>query len=101
MNHGIRLARTGMVINGCLALVKLLAGILGHSYALIADAVESVADIFSSLVVWTGLRVSSRHADERFPFGYGKAESVSSALVGAVLAGAALGTAVQAGRAGL
>jgi cation diffusion facilitator family transporter len=98
MNHGIRLARTGMVINGCLALVKLLAGILGHSYALIADAVESVADIFSSLVVWTGLRVSSRHADERFPFGYGKAESVSSAIVGLMLVGAALGIAIEAVR---
>ena len=98
MNHGIRLARTGMVINGCLALVKLLAGILGHSYALIADAVESVADVFSSLVVWTGLRVSSRHADERFPFGYGKAESVSSAIVGLMLVGAALGIATEAVR---
>jgi cation diffusion facilitator family transporter len=98
MNHGIRLARTGMVINGCLALVKLLAGVLGHSYALIADAVESVADIFSSLVVWTGLRVSSRHADERFPFGYGKAESVSSAMVGLMLVGAALGIAIEAVR---
>src|SRR5439155_10728365 len=98
MNHGIRLARTGMVINGCLALVKLLAGVLGHSYALIADAVESVADVFSSLVVWTGLRVSSRHADERFPFGYGKAESVSSAIVGLMLVGAALGIAIEAVR---
>ncbi len=98
MNQGVRLARTGMVINGCLALVKLLAGILGHSYALIADAVESVADIFSSLVVWTGLRVSSRDADRRFPFGYGKAESVSSAMVGLMLVGAALGIAIEAVR---
>lgn len=98
MNRGIRLARTGMVTNGCLALIKLLAGILGHSYALIADAVESVADIFSSLVVWTGLRVSSRDADRRFPFGYGKAESVSSAMVGLMLVGAALGIAIEAVR---
>src|ERR1044071_642735 len=96
MNHGIRLARTGLVINGCIALVKLLAGILGHSYALIADAVESVADIFSSLVVWSCLRISSRDADQRFPFGYGKAESVSSAIVGLMLVGAALGIAIEA-----
>ena len=98
MNQGVRLARTGLVINGCLALVKLLAGILGHSYALIADAVESVADIFSSLVVWSGLRISSRDADQRFPFGYGKAESVSSAIVGLMLVGAALGIAIEAVR---
>lgn len=98
MNRGIQLARTGLIVNGCLALVKLLAGILGHSYALIADAVESVADIFSSLVVWGGLRLSSRHADDRFPFGYGKAESVSSAIVGLMLVGAALGIAIEAVR---
>lgn len=98
MHCGIRLARTGLIANGLLALIKLLAGILGHSYALIADAVESVADIFSSLVVWGGLRVASRDADERFPFGYGKAEAVSSAIVGLMLIGAALGIAIEAVR---
>jgi cation diffusion facilitator family transporter len=98
MNRGIRLARTGLIVNGLLALIKLLAGILGHSYALIADAVESVADIFSSLVVWGGLRVASRDADERYPFGYGKAEAVSSAIVGLMLVGAALGIAIEAVR---
>ena len=99
MSHaGIRLARTGLLVNGGLALVKLLAGILGHSYALIADAVESVADIFSSLVVWSGLRISSRDADQRYPFGYGEAESESSAIVGIMLIGAALGIAIEAVR---
>jgi cation diffusion facilitator family transporter len=98
LHTGIRLARIGLITNGLLALVKLLAGILGHSYALIADAVESVADIFSSLVVWGGLRVSSRDADERYPFGYGKAESVSAAIVGLMLVGAALGIAIEAVR---
>lgn len=98
MNKGIRLVRTGLILNGCLALAKLLAGIIGHSYALIADAVESVADIFSSLVVWSGLRIASRDADGRFPFGYGKAESVSSAIVGIMLVGAALGIAIEAVR---
>lgn len=98
LHTGIRLARTGLITNGVLALVKLLAGILGHSYALIADAVESVADIFSSLVVWGGLRLASRDADQRYPFGYGKAESVSSAVVGLMLVGAALGIAIEAVR---
>jgi cation diffusion facilitator family transporter len=97
-NRGIRLARTGLVINAVLALVKLLAGILGHSYALIADAVESVADIFSSLVVWGGLQVSARSADERYPFGYGKAESIATFIVGVMLVGAALGIAIEAVR---
>lgn len=90
--------RTGLVTNGALALVKLLAGILGHSYALIADAVESIADIFSSLVVWGGLQLSSRTADERYPFGYGKAESIATFIVGLMLVGAALGIAIEAVR---
>ena len=98
MNQGITLARTGLLINGLLALVKLVAGVLGHSYALIADAVESIADIFSSLVVWSGLRVAARDADRRYPFGYGKAESISAFIVGVMLVGAALGIGIEAVR---
>ena len=98
MSRGIQLARTGLLVNGVLALTKLVAGVLGQSYALIADAVESTADMFSSLVVWSGLRISSRDADQRYPFGYGKAESVSSAIVGLMLGGAAVGIAIEAVR---
>jgi len=98
VHQGIQLARTGLVVNAALALAKLLAGVLGHSYALIADAVESIADIFSSLVVWSGLRVAARNADERYPFGYGKAESISTFIVGLMLVGAALGIAIEAVR---
>ncbi|HLG05520.1 MAG TPA: cation diffusion facilitator family transporter [Gemmatimonadales bacterium] len=98
MSRGIQLVRTGLLVNGVLALTKLVAGVLGQSYALIADAVESTADMFSSLVVWSGLRISSRDADQRYPFGYGKAESVSSAIVGLMLGGAAVGIAIEAVR---
>jgi len=98
VSRGIQLARTGLLVNGVLALTKLVAGVLGQSYALIADAVESTADMFSSLVVWSGLRISSRDADQRYPFGYGKAESVSSAIVGLMLGGAAVGIAIEAVR---
>lgn len=90
--------RAGMLINALLALVKLVAGVLGHSYALIADAVESLADIFASLVVWGGLRVAARDADEDYPFGYGRAEPLAAAIVGLLMAAAALGIAVQAVR---
>jgi cation diffusion facilitator family transporter len=96
MNRGIRLAQLGLLVNGILALVKLVAGVLGNSYALIADAVESVADLFSSLIVWGGLRVSSRDPDNRYPFGYGKAEAVSAMIVGLMLVGASIGIAIEA-----
>lgn len=98
MKSGIRLAQLGLFVNGVLALVKLVAGVLGNSYALIADAVESMADLFSSLIVWGGLRVAARDADPRYPFGYGKAESVSAAIVGLMLVAAAVGIGVEAVR---
>ncbi len=87
-----------MLVNAGLAIVKFLAGILGHSYALIADAVESAADVLSSLVVWGGLHIASRNADEEFPFGYGKAEPLAAAVVGLMLMGAAVAVAIQAVR---
>jgi cation diffusion facilitator family transporter len=94
VERGARAAQGGMLVNTVLAVVKLLAGIVGHSYALIADAVESIADVFSSLIVWRGLRLSAREADERYPFGYGKAESLAAAAVGLLLLGAAAGIAI-------
>jgi cation diffusion facilitator family transporter len=97
-DRGVRSTQLGMITNAALALVKLLAGVLGNSYALIADAVESSADIFSSLIVWGGLRIASRDPDDDYPFGYGKAETVASATVALMLIGAAVGIAVEATR---
>jgi len=94
--RGIRSAQTGLVVNAVLALTKLVAGLLGNSYALVADAVESTTDIFSSLLVWSGLRIASRAADEDYPFGYGKAEPLAAAVVSLLLLGAAVGIAVKA-----
>lgn len=94
IERGARSAQAGMLVNTLLAIVKLLAGIVGTSYALIADAIESAADVFSSLVVWRGLRLAAREADDRYPFGYGKAESLAAATVGLMLLGAAAGIAV-------
>jgi cation diffusion facilitator family transporter len=89
-------AQTGLVVNILLVIVKLLAGIAGHSSALVADAIESFADIFSSLIVWGGLRITTRPADLEYPYGYGKAEALAAAIVSLMLLGAALGVAVAA-----
>jgi len=93
---GIRSAQAGLLVNTILTGVKLVAGVVGNSGALIADAVESSADILSSLVVWSGLRVSAREADETYPFGYGKAEPLATAVVGLLLLGASVGIAIEA-----
>src|SRR4051812_21597378 len=93
---GMRAALTGLLVNAALVVVKLLAGILGHSYALVADAIESSTDLFSSLIVWAGLRITTRPADDDYPYGYGKAETLAAAVVSLMLLGAALGIAVSA-----
>ena len=94
----IKTAQLGLLVNAFLAIIKLVAGIVGNTYALVADAVESTADIFASLVVWGGLRVATRDPDEEYPFGYGKAESVAAAVVSMMLVTAALGIAFEAVR---
>lgn len=91
----LRLARFGLLLNVVLAVIKIVAGVLGNSYALIADGVESGADVLGSLVVWGGLRIAGRSADDTYPFGYGKAEAVAAAVVGLLLLGAAIGIAIE------
>src|SRR5262245_1533886 len=88
--RGVRLAQIGLLVNGLLAAAKLTAGILGNSYALIADATESFADLFSSLVVWGGVAIASREPDESHPFGHGRAEALAAAVVALMLIGAAI-----------
>ncbi len=91
-----RLAQLGLVINAGLAVIKLVAGLLGNSYALVADAVESSTDMVGSLVVWSGLRIASRDPDDLYPFGYGRAEALAAAAVSAIMLGAATGIAIEA-----
>ena len=91
-------AKLALLVNSLLVAVKVTAGLLGNSYALVADGVESTLDMFSSVIVWRGLTVAGRQADERYHFGYGKAESISGAAVAMMLLVAALGISVQAMR---
>ncbi len=98
IQRGTRTAWLGLLVNGAMVLVKLVAGILGNAYALIADAAESSIDLFSSLVVWGGLRITTRPADDAYPYGYGKAEPLATAIVALMLLGASLGIATAAVR---
>ena len=80
----------GLAVNAILAGVKLTAGILGNSYALIADAIESFADIASSIVVWRAVVIADRPPDADHPYGHGKAETLAGAAVAVLLLGAAM-----------
>ena len=85
LQRSLRATFLGLAANVALTVAKFLAGILGHSQALIADAVESLADIFSSMIVWRGLVVAETPADEDHPYGHGKAEPLAAAIVSAML----------------
>jgi cation diffusion facilitator family transporter len=77
-------------VNIGLAAVKGAAGFFGHSYALIADAIESTFDVFTSILVWLGLRYAARPPDEKHPYGHGKAEPLVACVVALTLLGAAI-----------
>lgn len=81
--------------NLVLAATKLIAGILGNSYALVADAIESITDIFASCLVLFGLKYASKPADENHPYGHGKVEPLITFIVVLLLAFSALFIAYQ------
>jgi len=99
LKRDLRATLLGMVANTFLAAGKFAAGVAGHSHALVADAVESLADVFSSIVVWRALLVAAEPADKEHPYGHGKAEPLASAMVSTLLLLAAVGIVVSSIRA--
>lgn len=95
LQQGLRLSRLAVLLNAVLAAVKIAAGLAGSSWALVADGIESIADIFSSFVVWSALRLSSKPPDENHPYGHGKAEPIAAILVALILLAAATLIAVE------
>ena len=85
----------GIFLNLALGLVKLAGGLWGHSYALLADAAESLLDVLSSALVWVGFQVAARPPDANHPYGHGKASALSGLVVAAVIFLAAVGIAAQ------
>ncbi|MEW6159709.1 MAG: cation diffusion facilitator family transporter [Verrucomicrobiota bacterium] len=98
LDRGLRTTFVGMLVNGVLASGKFVAGWVGHSHALVADAVESFADLFSSVIVWRGLVVAAQPADKEHPYGHGKAEPIAAAFVAALLLLASVWIAIHAVR---
>jgi len=91
MDTGQRIAAAGMAVSGALALLKILAGLAGHSTAVVADGLESAGDVLSSGFVLLGLTVAAKPADENHPYGHGRVETLTGLLLGVILiAGGAL-----------
>ncbi len=96
--RGRKAALGSLLANTLLAVIKLVAGVLGNSYALIADAIESMCDIFSSVIVWSGLTIAAVPPDAEHPYGHGKAEPLAAVAAALMLLAAALGIAIEASR---
>jgi len=94
-DRGVSTVLVGLSSNVILAVIKIFTGIIGNSYALLADGIESTLDIFSSVVVLGGIKISSMPADENHPYGHGKAESLAAMTVSLVLLMAGIGIAVK------
>ena len=82
---GIHSTFVGIISSILLAAVKLIAGITGNSYALIADAIESFSDVITSLIVLAGLKIATKPADQDHPYGHGKAEPLAAIVVAIAL----------------
>src|SRR5216683_7838482 len=98
LQTGARVALLGLVINVVLASMKIVAGVIGHAYVLIADGIESALDVGGSIVIWGGLTVAARPPDATHPYGHGKAEPIAAVVVAVGVLAAALGLAIQSVR---
>lgn len=82
----MRVSCVSIIVNLSLSLLKLLAGIISRSGAMISDAVHSASDVFSTFVVIVGIKLSEKKSDAEHPYGHERMECVASILLAAVLA---------------
>jgi cation diffusion facilitator family transporter len=99
LESGAHLALLGTGLNAALCAAKIGVGLIGHSYALIADGFESLLDILSSLLTWAGLKYAAKPPDATHPYGHGKAEPLAAILGSLMILGAGAGLAVESLRA--
>ncbi|MEJ2657695.1 MAG: cation diffusion facilitator family transporter [Desulfobacterales bacterium] len=90
LKAGKKVTFAGVLVNTFLILLKLIAGIVGKSQALIADAVHSFSDLFTDAVVLIGLKISNKPPDKTHHFGHARLETLASTIVGIALIGTAL-----------
>ena len=95
LQTGARLALIGLFVNIAFAIIKILGGVFGNSYALIADGIESALDVAGSLVIWGGLRFAARPPDATHPYGHGKAEPLTAIFVALIVVLAAVALAAE------
>nr|CRH06632.1 putative Cation diffusion facilitator family transporter [Candidatus Magnetococcus massalia] len=86
----------GVVVNLLLSIGKIIAGVVGHSAALVADGVHSASDLVSDGVVWLGMRIARQAPDEEHPYGHGRFETLATLFIALALLAVAIGIVVDA-----
>lgn len=94
-NEISKVTLVGSVVNLLLVCVKAVAGVVGHSAAMISDAVHSLSDFITDIVVLIFVRISAQPQDEGHDYGHGKFETLATLLIGLALAAAAIGIVVN------
>lgn len=87
----MRVSRVSIIANIALTLFKLFAGVIAHSSAMVSDAIHSASDVFSTIVVIVGVKISSKASDKDHPYGHERLECVASIVLATILAVTGLG----------
>lgn len=94
----MRVSTVSIAANFALTVFKLIAGVIAHSGAMVSDAVHSASDVFSTIVVMIGIKISRKASDKKHPYGHERMECVAAIVLATVLAGTGLGIGYSAVR---
>ena len=87
----VKVSTVSILVNLILSLIKLLAGVIGKSGAMISDAVHSASDVFSTFVVIIGVKMAGKQADEEHPYGHERMECAAAMILAMLLAAVGIG----------
>lgn len=92
----LKVSLTSIIVNVFLTIIKLFAGVVGHSSAMISDAIHSASDVLSTFVVIIGVKFSNKEADANHPYGHERLECVAAIILAIMLAATGLGIGISA-----
>ena len=81
----VRTSVTGVVVNVVIAVVKIVAGLLASSIAILSEGVNNAADALTSVLTLVGTKLAGRHPDAKHPFGYGRVEYLTGLVIAAII----------------
>lgn len=87
----MKVSKVSILANFVLTLLKLLAGVIAHSGAMISDAIHSASDVFSTIIVIIGIKISGKESDKDHPYGHERMECVAAIVLATILAATGLG----------